>query len=81
MEGAHVYLCLIHAGVWQKPTQYCKAIILQLKINNLKKKKGRWREEKEGMVAGLGLETHGVNGRVASIGFPQQIGCRSKGIW
>ena len=24
---------LIHGDVWQKPTQYCKAIILQLKIN------------------------------------------------
>ena len=39
MEGEHVYLCLIHAGVWQKLTQYCKAIILQLKINNFKKRK------------------------------------------
>ena len=28
-----VYLWLIHVDVWQKPTQYCKAIILQLKIN------------------------------------------------
>ena len=46
-EGAHVYLCLIHADVWQKPKQYCKATILQLKINNLKKKKGGWREEKQ----------------------------------
>ena len=24
------YLWLIHVDVWQKPTQYCKAIILQL---------------------------------------------------
>ena len=22
-EGAYVYLWLIHAGVWQRPTQYC----------------------------------------------------------
>ena len=29
----YVYLWLIHVDVWQKPTQYCKAIILQLKIN------------------------------------------------
>jgi len=29
----HVYLSLIHVDVWQKPTKYCKAIILQLKIN------------------------------------------------
>ena len=33
-EGAYV---LIHVDVWQKPTQPCKAIILQLKINTLKK--------------------------------------------
>ena len=32
-EGTYVYLQLIHVDVWQKPTQYCKAIILQLKIN------------------------------------------------
>ena len=35
----HVYLWLIHVDVWQKPTQYFKAIILQLKINQLGKKK------------------------------------------
>ena len=29
-EGTHVYLWLIHVPVWQKPTQYCKADILQL---------------------------------------------------
>ena len=38
-EGTWVYLRLIHADVWQKPTQYYKAIILQLKINKRKKKK------------------------------------------
>ena len=27
----HVYLWLTHVHVWQKLTQYCKAIILQLK--------------------------------------------------
>ena len=32
-EGTYVYLWLIHVVVWQKPTQHCKAIILQLKIN------------------------------------------------
>ena len=31
--GSYVYLWLIHVDVWQKPTRYCKAIILQLKIN------------------------------------------------
>ena len=28
----YVYLLLIHVVVQQKPTRYCKAIILQLKI-------------------------------------------------
>ena len=37
-EGTYVYLWLIHVDVCQKPTQYCRAIILQLKINELKKK-------------------------------------------
>ena len=30
--GAIVYLWLIYDVVWKKPTQYCKAITLQLKI-------------------------------------------------
>ena len=38
-EGAYVYLWLIHVDLWQKPTQFCKAIILQLKINKFKIKK------------------------------------------
>ena len=36
-EGTYVYLWLIYVDLWQKPTQYCKAIILQLKINSDKK--------------------------------------------
>ena len=35
MRGTYVYLWLTHIDVWQKPTQYCKAIILQLKINKI----------------------------------------------
>ena len=38
-EGAYVYLCLIRVDVWQKPTQYCKVITFQLKINFLMEKK------------------------------------------
>ena len=30
-RGIHVYLWLIHVEVWQKTTEFCKAIILQLK--------------------------------------------------
>ena len=29
--GTHVYPWLIHVNVWQKPPQYCKVIVLQLK--------------------------------------------------
>ena len=32
-EGIYVYLWLIHVDVWQKPTQHCNAIILQIKMN------------------------------------------------
>ena len=32
-EGTYVYLWLIHAVVWQNPTQHCDAIILQSRIN------------------------------------------------
>jgi len=34
-EGIYAYLWLIHSVVWQKPTQYCKLIILQLKIKKI----------------------------------------------
>ena len=32
-----MHLGLIHTDVWQKPTQYCKAVIFQLKINKFLK--------------------------------------------
>ena len=32
-EGTYVCLWLIHVDVWQKLTQFCKTVILQLKIN------------------------------------------------
>ena len=38
-EGTYVYLWLIHVDVWQKPTKFCKAIILQLKNKQIKKQK------------------------------------------
>ena len=37
-EGTYVHLWLIRVGVWQKSSQYCKVIVLQLKINKSKKK-------------------------------------------
>ena len=36
-ERTWVNLWLIHVDVWQKPMQYCKAIIFQVKISKLKK--------------------------------------------
>ena len=30
-EGTYVQLWLLHVDIWQKPTQYCKVVILQLK--------------------------------------------------
>ena len=46
-EGTYVYLWLIHVAIWKKLTQYCKAIILQLKINKLKKKQKKYRAKFE----------------------------------
>ena len=41
--GTHVHPGLIHVSVWPKPPQYCKVIILQLKvINFFKKGKNLW---------------------------------------
>ena len=35
-KGIYVYLQLIHTVVWEKPTQQCKATILQLNRNKKK---------------------------------------------
>ena len=37
------YICLwqSHSDIWQKPTQYCKTIILQLKLIKKKKRNGK----------------------------------------
>ena len=53
-EGTWVNLWLIHVDVWQKPTQYCKAIILQLKIN-----KFNYKENKEKINASKGKKNLG----------------------
>ena len=36
-EELYEYLWLIYVDIWQKPVQYCKAIILQKKIKKKKK--------------------------------------------
>ena len=40
-EGTFVYLWSIHVDLWQKSIQYCKAVIIQLKINLKKRVYGR----------------------------------------
>ena len=42
-KGMNVYLWLIHIVMWQKPTQHCKAIILQLNIFQFKKLKADYK--------------------------------------
>ena len=70
-EGTCVYLWLIHVDLWQRPTQYCKAIILQLKVNRLKKKKEmsklRWWNEGEIYPLKRNNETRGTNTTEAAI--------------
>ena len=34
-EGTYIHPWLIHVDVWQKPIQYYKPIIIQLKISNM----------------------------------------------
>ena len=41
------YLWLIHVDVLEKPTQYCKAIILQLKISLEKRKQKKQKKKKK----------------------------------
>ena len=43
-DRTYVYLWLIHVDIWWKPSQYCKAIILRLKINKLKEKTNALKE-------------------------------------
>ena len=50
-EGIYIYLWLIHVEVWQKTTKFCKAIILQLKNNFLKKKWKKVKKKKKKRLA------------------------------
>ena len=53
----YTYIWLIHVDVLQTATQYCKAIVLQLKINKLKKLGLVGRElEQEGAAGGSELK-------------------------
>ena len=37
LEGTYVYLWLIHADVWQKPTQYCNYPSIKNKLKKEEK--------------------------------------------
>ena len=56
-EGTYVYLWLIHGDVWQKPIQYYKVIILQLKINKFLKKEEEGKNQFKNL-AGFMLGLH-----------------------
>ena len=43
-EETYVYLWLIQVDVWQKPMQYCKVIMLQLRIYTFFKKEKKNRQ-------------------------------------
>jgi len=45
-EGIQVHLWLIHVDIWQKTTQYCKAIILKLKTGKYRNQ-GKFKCESE----------------------------------
>ena len=57
-----VHLRLMHGDVWQKPSQQCKIIILQLKIK-LKKKKENLGSQYERRDKGLVEEGLGIGER------------------
>ena len=49
----YIYLLLINVDVWQKPTQHCKASILQLRINKslkLKENISRVHQMQQGLI-------------------------------
>ena len=68
-DVAPVYPRLIHADVRQKPTQRCKAVLLQLKINL---KKEEWSTAAE-LRANCGWKCEGLNFTRASLGRPKQV--------
>ena len=53
-DRTHVSPWLIHCNVWQRPTQFCKAIILQLKKKKIRTLRNR---QQSGGPQGLGAGT------------------------
>ena len=85
-------LWLIYVDVWQKPTQHCKTIILELKIN-LKKRVlriPRWCSGKESTCQCRKQNRHGFDPWIEEIprvgnGNPLQYSClenyMDRGVW
>ena len=75
MEGTYVYLWLIRVNIWQKPTQYCKAIILQLKTNSFSKKRMACllMTLEPPAETGRGWEMLGMNCRASEVGVPEAL--------
>ena len=64
-EGTYVYLWRIHVDVWQKPTQHCKAIILQLKRNKfLKEREKGLQQAHKGEIGGGWREGTSTRGKI-----------------
>ena len=58
-EQTYVHLWLIHVDIGQKPTQYCKAIILQLNNKFFQKKKNvSWKQGRRIQKAREGIPLH-----------------------
>ena len=60
-KKTYMYLWLIHIVVWQKPTQYCKAITLQLNNKFFQKKKKMYHGSKGDRFRKPEKESHYVS--------------------
>ena len=64
-EGTYVYLWLIPVAIWQKPTQHCKATILQLKRNKfLKEREKGLQQAHKGEIGGGWREGTSTRGKI-----------------
>ena len=60
-EGAYLFLWLTHADIWQKSTQYCKAIILQLIINKFKLKRQLYSSNQQTVIYRITVKSKIIN--------------------
>ena len=82
-EGICVYLWLIHVEVWQKTTQFCKAIILQLKnkLKRIKKRESTCHAGDPGSIPGLVRSTGvGIGYPLQDSGLENSMDCKVLGV-